>query len=160
MSPRAELLKRIYGIGLQAIEPSHRHKSQTRGKYLLHQSLVLRMDSHPLVKLAYMFYRVRSIIVSGEHGLMESLRKFHPLYLACERWFGDLIQRLAHGIISQAFMRQTLVSTFMMVFVIVGESLTWWSSWPSPIIIILFIVRGHIKTRRSSFPLCTAQLLF
>ena len=43
------------------------------------------MDSHPLVELAYMFYRVCSIIVNGERGLMESLRKFHPLYLARER---------------------------------------------------------------------------
>ena len=53
-----------------------------------------------------------------------------------ERWFGDLIQRLAHGVISQAFTRRALVSTFMMVLFIVGESFAWWSFRPSPIIII------------------------
>ena len=154
-----ELLKGIYGIGPQTIEPSHRHRFQTGGKYFAHQSLVLRVDNHPLVELAHMFYRVRLTIVSGERGLMESLRKFCSLYLARERWFRDLFQRLAHSIISQAFTRQALVSSLVVVLFIVGERLAWWSSWPLPVTIILFIIGGDVRTGRSSFLLCMAQLL-
>ena len=80
-----EFLKKVYGIGPQIIEPSHRHRSQIGGKYFAHQSLILRVDSYPLVELAHMFYKVRLTIVNGEHGLMESPRKFYPLYLAHER---------------------------------------------------------------------------
>ena len=80
-----ELLEGIYEIGPQTIKPSHRHKSQAGRKYFAHQSFVLRVDSHPLVELAHMFHRIRSIIVNGECGLMELPRKFRPLYLAHER---------------------------------------------------------------------------
>ena len=91
---------------------------------------------------------------------MELLRKFRPLYLARERWFGDLIQRLAYGVISQAFTRWALAYMFMRVLFIVGESLAWRGSWPSPIVIILFIIRGNIRTGGSSFLPCMVQLLF
>ena len=70
------------------------------------------MDSHLLIELAHMFYRVRSTIVNGERALMESLRKFCPLYLA-------------HNVISQAFARQALVSSLVVVLFIVGERLAW-----------------------------------
>ena len=53
--------------------------------HITHQSLILRVDSHTLVELAHMFYKVRLTIVNGEHGLMESPRKFCPFYLARER---------------------------------------------------------------------------
>ena len=43
------------------------------------------MDSHPLVKLAYMLYEVCSTIVHGESRLMESPMELSPLYLVCER---------------------------------------------------------------------------
>ena len=79
-----ELLKGTYGIWLQAIKPSHRHWSQARRKYLTHQSLVFGMDGHPLIKLAYMFYGVRSTIVHCERRLMESPRELSPFYLTCE----------------------------------------------------------------------------
>ena len=79
-----KLLKGTYGIWLQAIKPSHRHWSQAGRKYLAHQSFVLGMDGHPLIKLAYMFYGVCSTIVHCEHGLMESPRELSPFYLACE----------------------------------------------------------------------------
>ena len=42
------------------------------------------MDGHPLIELAHVFYKARSTIVNGERRLMESLRKFRPLYLARE----------------------------------------------------------------------------
>ena len=63
------------------------------------------MDGHPLIELAHMFYRVRSTIVNGERRLMETPRKFNPFYLVREKGFRDLIQRLAHNIISHAFAR-------------------------------------------------------
>ena len=152
----SKFLKGIYEIGPQTIEPSHCHRSQTGGKYFAHQSLILRMDSHPLVELAHMFYRVRSTIVNGECGLMESLRKFCHLYLARERWFGDLIQCLAHSVVSQAFTRRALVSSLMVVPFIIGERFAWWSSWPLPVTSILFVIGGDVRTGRGSFPLCMA----
>ena len=80
-----ELVEGIYGISPQTIKPSHRHKSQVGGKHFAHQNFVLRVDSHHLVKLAHMFHKIRLTIVNGERGLMESLRKFRPLYLMLER---------------------------------------------------------------------------
>ena len=80
-----ELLKGVYEIGPQTIEPSHCHKSQIGGKNFTHQSLILRVDSHSLVDLAHMFYRFRLTIVHGERGLMESTRKFRPFYFVRER---------------------------------------------------------------------------
>ena len=154
-----EFLKKVYGIGPQIIEPSHRHRCQIGGKYFAHQSLILRVDSHPLVELAHMFYKVRLTIVNGEHGLMESPRKFCPFYLARERWFGDLIQRLAHSIIFQAFTRWALVSSPMVVLFIIGESIAWWSSWPLLVTSSLFIIGGDVRTKRGLFLLCIAQLL-
>ena len=97
-------------------------------KYLAYQSLILGMDSHPLVELAYMFYRVHSTIVNGERGLMESSMKFCPLNLTRKMQFGNLVQRLAYSIISQAFTRWAFVPLLVVVLFIVGERLTWWSS--------------------------------
>jgi len=48
------------------------------------------MNNHSLIKVAHMLYRIRLTIVNGECGLMESQRKFCPLYLARERWSRDL----------------------------------------------------------------------
>ena len=110
--------------------------------------------------MAHMFYRVRLTIIDGERGLMEMLRKFYPLYLARERWFGDLIQRFARSVISQASTRRGLVPTFVMVLFIIGEILAWWSSWPLPITSILFIIRGDIKTGRSWFRCAWRNFIF
>ena len=78
--------------------------------------------------MAHMFYGVRSTIVDGERGLMESPGKFGVFYLVCERRSRDLIERLAHSVISKAFTKRALVPIFIMVLFIVGERLTWWSS--------------------------------
>ena len=86
------------------------------------------MDSHPLIELTHMFYRVRSTVVNGERRLVEMPRKSCPFYLVYERGFGDLTQRLAHNIISHAFMRWALVPSPMVVFFIVGEGFARWSS--------------------------------
>ena len=42
------------------------------------------MDSHPLVELAYVLYKVRSTVVHSESRLMELPREFYPFYLVCE----------------------------------------------------------------------------
>ena len=78
--------------------------------------------------MAHMFHGVRSTIVDGERGLMESPGNFGVFYLVCERKSRDLIERLAHSVISKAFTKRALVPMFMMVLFIIGERLTWWSS--------------------------------
>ena len=86
------------------------------------------MDGHPLVELAHMFYRVYSTIVNGECRLVEALWKFSPLYLARERRFRDLIQHLAHNVISHAFTRRALVFSLLVALFIAGERFAWRSS--------------------------------
>ena len=79
------------------------------------------MDVYPLIELAHMFYRVRSTIVSGERRLVEAPWKFSPLYPTRERGFRDLIQCLAHNIISYAFARWALVFSLVVALFIAGE---------------------------------------
>ena len=81
------------------------------------------MDNHFLVEMAHIFHRIYSTIVDGKRLLIESLRKFCPFNLAHKGQFGNLIQRLAHNVISQAFVRWALIPTFAMVLLIVGEIL-------------------------------------
>ena len=81
------------------------------------------MDSHSLIKMAYMLHRIRSTIINGEHWLIELLRKSCPFNLMCEGRLGNLVQRLAHSVISQAFARRALIPTFVMVLLIIGERL-------------------------------------
>ena len=49
------------------------------------------MDNHPLVKLAYVLYRVCLTVVHSESRLMESPRKLSPFYLACEGRLKDSV---------------------------------------------------------------------
>ena len=57
------------------------------------------MDGHPLVKLVYVLYWVRSTIVYGKGWLVETPRKLSPLYPMREGRLGDAVQGLTHGII-------------------------------------------------------------
>ena len=57
------------------------------------------MDGHPLVKLAYMLYWVRLTIIYSKSGLVESSRKFSPLYPMREGRLGDTVQGLTHGVV-------------------------------------------------------------
>ena len=117
------------------------------------------MDIHSLIEMAHMFYRVCPTVVNGKRWLMGLLRKYCPFNPAGEGRLGNLIQRFAYSIISQTSARRALVSMFVMVFFIIGERLAWWSSCPSPITSILFIIRGDIRSRGSLLLLCMAQLL-
>ena len=49
------------------------------------------MDSHPLVKLAYVLYGIRSTVVHSESRLMELPKEPYPLYLACEGRLRDSV---------------------------------------------------------------------
>ena len=62
----SKLLIGIYEVHLQAVEPSHRHWSQAGRKNFTHQSLILGMDSHSLVKLAHVLSGVYSAVIDGD----------------------------------------------------------------------------------------------
>ena len=81
------------------------------------------MDGHSLVEMAHMIHRIRSTIIDGECWLIEPSRKSCPFNLVREGGLGNLVQRLAHGVISQTFARRALIPTFVMVLLIVGERL-------------------------------------
>ena len=51
----------------------------------LHIRVVLRVNSHSLVKVAYMLYRVHSNIAHGECWLSKSSRNFSSFNSVCER---------------------------------------------------------------------------
>ena len=86
------------------------------------------MDGHSLVEVAHMLHRIRLIVVDGECWLVEPPREYCPLNVAREGRSGNLVQRPAHSIISQASAWRALVSTFMMVFFFVGKRFARWSS--------------------------------
>ena len=58
------------------------------------------MDSHPLVKLAHVLHGVYFVVIKGEGRLLELSRKRSPFYAAREGGFGELVQCLAHGVVS------------------------------------------------------------
>ena len=114
-----ELLKGIYGICPQAVEPPHRHGSQIRWEHLAHQDFVLRMDSHYLIEVAHMHHKIRSTIVDGECWLMELPRKNCPFNLDREGRLRNLVQHFAHSVISKASASRALISTFAVVFLFI-----------------------------------------
>ena len=81
------------------------------------------MDGHSLVEVAHMLHRIHSTIVDDERWLIESPRKSYPFNLVREGRLGNLVQCLAHSVISQAFARRALIPTFVMALHIVGERL-------------------------------------
>ena len=111
------------------------------------------MDSHSLVKLAHMFYKVWPTIVKEERRLMEMPWKFSPLDPASKGWLRNLTKRLVHDIISYAFPGWTVVFSSVMRFFVARERFTWRSSWPSLVTSIIFTTRGATKTRRRSLSL-------
>ena len=118
------------------------------------------MDSHSLVKLAHMLHRVYLAVVNGKRRLIETSRQFSPLYPVREGWFGDLIQCLVHGIITQTLTRWALMSSLRARLLFVGKGFTWGGSWPPLVTDILFLVKGCVWVGKGPPLLCTAQLLF
>ena len=116
------------------------------------------MDSHPLGELVHMLHRVCFIVVNGEGWLLEPSRKYGPFYVMCKRRLGELIQCPTHGIVSQAPRRWAPMPTSPIVLFFMGEGLTWGSPRFSSIVIITFIVGGHVKPRTRLPLLCMVQL--
>ena len=114
------------------------------------------MYGHPLTEMANMFHWICLTIINGERGLMESPRKIRTFYVSCEGWFRNLIQRLVHGIIPQAFVRQALVSTSMVVLLVIGESLGGRSSRSLSITSTICLFKGRLRVgQRMSSPSVT-----
>jgi len=116
------------------------------------------MHCHPLVEGAYMLHQGCSTIIHDECGLSEPPTESHSFNSTRERWFGNLVERSAHHIISQAFRGWATVSAFMEIVLIIWEGLTMRCPWPGSITIILLIVRREVKVRRSSPSPFVAQL--
>ena len=116
------------------------------------------MDDHSRIEMAHMLYGVCLAIIHGERGLSEPPGEFRSLNSSRKRRPRDLIQRLAHSIVSHAFSRGACVPTFVVVLLFIGERLIRWGLWPSSIATIPFTVRGGVRARGSSPSLCMAQL--
>ena len=136
------------------------YKPQTRWEHLAHQILILGVNNHSLLEVAYFLYRVRSTIVHGECWLSKPPRKFSSLNSTCERQPENLVQHLTHSIISQAFARWAPTSTFTVVILITREGFTKRSSRPGSVSTILLIARREIRIRGSSSLSFVVQLLF
>ena len=116
------------------------------------------MDSHPLVELAHMLHRICFTVVNGEGWLLEPLRKYDPFYVMRKRRLGELIQCPAHGIISQAPRRWASAPTPLVVLFFMRKSFTWGSPRFLSIVIVTFIVGGHVRPRTRLPLLCIVQL--
>ena len=98
------------------------------------------MDSHPLVELAHMLYKVCFTIVNGEDWLLEPSRKYGPFYVMRKRRLGELIQCPTHGIVSQAPKRWASTFRPLVMLFFMRECLAWRGSQSLPIVIIAFII--------------------
>ena len=81
------------------------------------------MDGHSLIEVAHMLYGVCLAIIDGECGLSEPLGEFCSLNSSRERRLRDLIQRLAHIVISLTFSKGALMPMLVVVLLFVGERL-------------------------------------
>ena len=84
------------------------------------------MDGHSLIEVAHMLYEVCPTIIHGKRGLSGPPGEFCSLNSTRERRLGDLIQRLAHSVVSHTFLRGALMPTFVVVLLFIGERLAGW----------------------------------
>ena len=84
------------------------------------------MGGHSLIEVAHMLYGVCLAIIHGKRVLSEPLGEFCSLNSSCERRLGDLIQRLAHSVVSHTFLKGALMPTLVVVLLFVGERLAGW----------------------------------
>ena len=84
------------------------------------------MGSHSLIEVTHMLNRVCAAIIHGKRGLSELPGEFYSLNSVRERRPGDLIQRFAHSVISHTSRRSTLMPTFVVVLLFIGERLAGW----------------------------------
>ena len=117
------------------------------------------MDSHLLFELAYVFYRIRSTIIHGEHWLMEASRKFCPFYPPCKGWLRDLAQRLFHNIVPHSFVRRAPAFPLVKMLILTGEKFAWWGYRALPVYSIFFIIRRDIRAWGVLLLFCPTELL-
>ena len=103
-----------------------------------------------------MLHTICSTITNGEHWLRKSLRKLCPFNSTCEWRPRNLVQRLAHSIVSQAFARRALVPTF--IILPTQERFTKGSSWSRSVATIPLVTRRNIIVGGSFSSLLTMQL--
>ena len=84
------------------------------------------MDSHSLIEVTHMLYRVCLAIIHGKCGLSEPLGEFYSFNSSRERQPGDLIQPLAHSVVYHTFSKGALMPTLAVVLLFVGERLAGW----------------------------------
>ena len=104
-----------------------------------------------------MLHGVCIAVIKGEGWLLESPRECSPFYVACERWFRELIQCPAHGIVSQAPRRWASAFAPLVMLFFMRECLSWRGSRSLPIVIIAFTIEGQVKVRMRLPSLCMAQ---
>ena len=75
---------RSEGLGQLLKEPTEFGLRPSNHLIAIGPKFIFGMDGHPLIKLTYVLYGVRFVVVHSEGGLMELPRKFSPFYLACE----------------------------------------------------------------------------
>ena len=117
------------------------------------------MDSHLLLELTYVLYRVCSAIIHGERWLVESFRKFCLFYPPCKGWLRNLAQCLFHNISSYSFAIRAPVFPSVKMLFLKGEGFAWWSSRPLYVYSIFLIIGRDIRARRGSLLLCSTELL-
>ena len=122
-----------------------------------HNGRVRRISIHHN-EVVYMLHRVYTTIVHGERGLSEPPKESPSLNSMRERWSGNLVERFAHCIISQASRGWVLVSALMVIVLIIWEGLTMRYPWPGSITTILLIVKREVRFGGSSLSLFVAQL--
>ena len=81
------------------------------------------MDSHSLIEVAHMLYGVCLATIHGKRELSELPGEFCSLNSSRERRLGDLIQRLAHSVVSHTFSKGALMPMLVVVLLFVGERL-------------------------------------
>ena len=104
-----------------------------------------------------MLHKVYVAVIKGESWLLESPKECSPFYAVCERWFRELIQCLAHGIVSQALRKWASVFAPLVMLFFMGEGLALRGSRSLPIVIIAFIIGGQVRDKMRSPSLCMAQ---
>ena len=92
-----------------------------------------------------MLYRVYLTIVHGEHWLSKPPTKFSSFNSTCERRSGNLVLRLAHSVISQAFASRAPILVLIVVILITWDGFTEGISWPGSIATIPLITKRKIR---------------
>lgn len=90
----------MYGSLFKTIEPSHGYWDKARGEDFTYQGLILGIDGHSLVKMAYMFDKISLTIIDSKSRLVEVMKELDLLDTSRKRGAGYLEESVFYGIIS------------------------------------------------------------